>query len=98
MEKKKCECLKHVSVYLATYRYIKEEAHGQIFVHYDTMREILRRRFHKFPKALHYEILRNLEYFGLIKRTGSINGKNIIYELTGKDKDKFVYKFLNLPI
>ncbi len=81
-----------------TYRYIKEEAGNRIFIPYHNMREIMRRRFHKFPKVLHYQILKDLEYFGLIKRTGSMNGKNIIYELTGKDKDRILNKYLNLPI
>jgi hypothetical protein len=94
----KCECIKHVSVYLATYRYIKEETKGQIFIHYNALREILRRRFHKFPKALHYQIIKDMEYMGLIKRTGSLNGKNIIFELTGKDKDKLIYRFLNVVV
>ena len=82
-------------IYLIIYRIFKIEANGRIYLDYSCIREILRRRLHKFPKPIHYEVLKDMEELGLIKRLG--NTKNIKYELTGKNIDKLINK-LNLPV
>lgn len=80
------------------YKLFKEEAKTN-FVSYHEIREILRRRLHKIPRYIHYKILNEMEgktinIPPLIKRMGSCNGRNIYYELTGKNIDKS----LDLPI
>jgi len=79
------------------YKIFKEEAKSN-FLTYHEIREILRRRLHKFPRYIHNKVLKEMEggvivIPPLVKRMGSKNGRNIYYELTGKNIDK-----LNLPI
>lgn len=57
--------------------------------------EIMRRRLHKFPKRMHYEIIKELEELKLIKKLGMTN--NIQYEILGKDIDKLLNKLNFIP-
>ena len=82
-------------VYLFIYRIFKLKSNGKIFINHAVIREVLRRRLHKIPRSLHYEVLKEMEDYGLIKRIG--HTKNIQYELLGKDIDKLLNQF-NLPI
>jgi len=82
-------------IYLFIYKVFKSKSNGRIFIRYEDVREILRRRLHKIPRNLHYEVLKEMEEYNLIKRLG--NTKNIKYELVGKDIDKLINQ-LNLPI
>ena len=82
-------------IYLFIYKIFKSKAEGKIFISYETIREVLRRRLHKIPRCLHYEVLKEMEKYNLIKRVG--HTKNIQYELLGKDIDRLLNQF-NLPI
>ena len=82
-------------VYLFIYRIFKTKSNGRIFISHAAIREVLRRRLHKIPRILHYEVLKEMEKYNLIKRVG--HTKNIQYELLGKDIDKLLNQF-NLPI
>lgn len=84
-------------VYLFIYKVFKDKADGKIYVNFNCIREIMRRRLHKIPRKLHYEILKEMEELKLIKRFGSKNGKNIKYELTGKGVEKKLNQ-LSFPI
>lgn len=84
-------------IHLFIYRMFKEKVNGRIYIPFHLVREIMRRRLHKIPRVLHYEILKEMENYNLIRRIGSDNGKNIIFELTGKDKEKILNQY-NLPI
>jgi len=84
-------------IYLFIYKIFKLKSNGRIFIRYEDVREILRRRLHKIPHCLHYEFLKEMENHNLIKRIGSHNGKNIKFELVGGDIDRYLNQF-NLPI
>ena len=81
---------------LFLYKLFKQKSRGK-FITFHSVREIMRRRLHKIPRILHYEFLKDMEAHKLIKRNGSINGKNIHFELIGGDVDKQL-NHLNLPI
>lgn len=82
-------------LYLFIYKIFRIKSNGKIFVSHATIREVLRRRLHKIPRVLHYEVLKEMEGYKLIKRIG--NTKNLKYELLSKNKDKLLNRF-NLPI
>ena len=84
----------NIKFYLFLYRLFKQKSNGRIFISFHCVREILNRRLHKIPRALHYEFLKEMENYDLIKRLGSPNGKNIKFELTGKNRDKLLNQFL----
>jgi hypothetical protein len=81
-------------IHLIIYRCFKQEVNGRIYINYDCVREILRRRLHKFPRAIHYKVLKEMEELKLIKRNG--NSRSIIYELTGGDKDKAINQYMDV--
>jgi hypothetical protein len=81
-------------IHLIIYRCFKQQSEGRIYINYNCVREILRRRLHKFPKAIHYKVLKEMEDYGLIKRNG--NSRNIIYELTGGNKDNEINQYTDL--
>lgn len=81
-------------LHLIIYRCFKQEVNGRVWINYDCVREILRRRLHKFPKAIHYQVLKEMEDLKLIKRNG--NSRCIVYELTGGDKDKEVNQYVDI--
>ena len=86
---------KNLSFYLELYRILKQKAEGNTFISYSCVREVMNRRLHSFKhKAsgfnFHNIWLKELESHHLIKRVGSKNGKNIWFELIGKDKDKLL--------
>ena len=83
--------------HLFIYREFKKKASNRIFISFHCVRELLRRRKHKIPRVLHFAFLQEMEHLNLIKRIGSTNGKNIRFELTGGDIDKYLNQF-NLPI
>jgi len=87
----------NIKFYLFLYKLFKLKTNGRIYISFHCVREIMNRRLHKIPRVLHYEFLKEMEHFQLIKRLGSTNGKNIMFELIGKDLDKKLNKF-NLPI
>ena len=78
-------------IHLTIYKCFKQQAEGRIWINYDCVREILRRRLHKFPKPLHFVFLKEMEELKLIKRNG--NSRSIVYELTGGDKDKLLNQY-----
>jgi len=81
-------------IHLIIYKCFKQQAEGKIYLNYDSIREILRRRLHKFPRAIHYVFLKEMEEYHLIKRNG--NSRNIVYELTGGDKDKLINQYVDI--
>jgi hypothetical protein len=83
-------------IHLFIYKVFKEKAEGRLFIPFHSVREVLRRRLHKIPRPLHYTFLKEMEGYNLIKRAGSLNGKNIHYELTGGDADKKLNTDLSL--
>jgi len=83
--------------HLFIYKEFKKKSSNGIYISFHSVREILRRRKHKIPRQLHYIFLEEMEYYQLIKRIGSCNGKNIKYELIGKDIDNLLNQF-DLPI
>lgn len=91
------EAHKNLKFYLFLYRLFKQKTEGRNYIGYNLVREILNRRLHKIPRILHYEFLKEMEFHNLIRRVGSINGKNIGFELIGGDIDKYLNQF-NLPI
>jgi len=83
--------------FLFIYREFKRKSVNKFLINYPLVREILNRRKHKIPKPLRHHFLKEMEYLNLIKRVGSMNGKNIKFELIGGDIDKYLNQF-NLPI
>ena len=92
----KLEDYENLKFYLFLYKLFKQKTNGY-FISFHCVREIMNRRLHKIPRVLHYEFLKEMEHHQLIRRVGSLNGKNIQFELIGKDLDKRLNHF-NLPI
>lgn len=85
------------SEHLFIYREFKKRSLNKITISFDIAREIMKRRKYPIPRQLHYAILEEMEFLNLIRRTGSSNGKNIQFELIGKDIDKLLNRY-NLPV
>ena len=82
-----------IKFYLILYQLFKKKVGNRIFIDYHCVREIMRRRLHKFPKVWHYEFLKEMEKHELIKRIGSTNGKNIKFELIGGNIEIILNQF-----
>ena len=87
----------NLKFYLFLYRLFKQKNEGRCYIEFNQVREILNRRLHKIPRVLHYEFLKEMEFYNMIRRVGSTNGKHIGFELVGGDIDKHLNQF-NLPI
>ena len=87
----------NISFYIILYGLFKQKAEGRIYIDFQSVREIMRRRLHKIPRCFHYVFLKEMEFHNLIKRIGSRNGKNIKFELVGGDIDKCLNQF-SLPV
>lgn len=81
-------------IHLFIYRLFREKSNGRIYLDYHSIREILRRRFHKIPKQLHYVVLKEMEEMNLIKKIG--NTRCIKYQLVGKDADRVINSYLSI--
>lgn len=78
--------------HLFIYREFKKHSLNNLFIDFDCVREILRRRQHKIPQILRYSFLKELENpLGLIRRVGS--SRNIRFELIGKDIDNLLNQY-----
>ena len=83
----------NLKFYLFLYKLFKQKANGKIFISFSCIREVMRRRLHKIPRVLHYEFLKEMQNHKLIRKVGSLNGKNIKFELIGKDIDKLLNNY-----
>jgi len=81
-------------MHLLIYRLFKIKANGRIYINYNCVREILRRRFHKIPHQLYPVFLKEMEKLKLVKRHG--NSRCITYEFIGGDKDKSINQYMDL--
>lgn len=79
--------------HLLIYKDFKQKSSSKIFITFHCVREILRRKKYPISRQWHYVILREMEYLELIRRIGSPNGKNIKFELIGKDIDNLLNQF-----
>jgi len=81
-------------VYLFIYRDIRLKSNKRPYVTHRCLLEILRRRFYKIPKRLHYVIIKDMEELKLIKKEGVTN--KIRYEILAKDIDKLLNQYLSI--
>jgi len=73
---------------------MRKKANNKPFVTHRCLIEILRRRFYRIPRRLHYQVIKEMEELKLIKKVGVTN--KIRYELTAKDIDKLLNQYLSI--
>lgn len=69
-------------LYLFLYTSIKKKATREMYISHVDIMEIIRRRLLRFPKYVHYLVLKEMEELELIKKLG--NTSSLSYELIGK--------------
>ena len=83
------------AILLYLYREFKSKSHNGCYIEYGIVKEIINRRLYHFPKQIRWEILREMESKGLIKKSG--NTSSIRYTLVANNVDKILNK-IGIPI
>lgn len=86
------EEIKQIPVYyLYLYRKIKKKTNGNKYILYSSLMEVLNRTIFNVPHTLHYEIIKEMEKYSLLKKIDAYR-----YEIIGGQADRYLNQF-NLP-
>lgn len=83
----------HSRVYLYFYGRVKKKANGRPMISSVDLIEVFKRTFlPNVPKSIYYIIIKDMESLGLLKKIDRLK-----YQITGKNADNYLRRFMNFP-